>query len=71
MWYMYLTKGMPELLKASCIYFQGYTGKGGLTACACGSVFASPTPRRIMPAVHAACGTNKSKFFLFSNLSIV
>jgi len=38
----------------------GYTGKGGLTACACGHVFASPTPRRIMAAVDACCGSQEN-----------
>jgi len=38
----------------------GYTGQGGLTACACGSVFASPSPRRIMAAVNASCGDTKN-----------
>ncbi|GFN97061.1 bifunctional ATP-dependent dihydroxyacetone kinase/fad-amp lyase (cyclizing) [Plakobranchus ocellatus] len=33
----------------------GYVGKGMLTACACGSVFASPPPLCIMAAVNAAC----------------
>ncbi|GFR80030.1 bifunctional ATP-dependent dihydroxyacetone kinase/FAD-AMP lyase (Cyclizing) [Elysia marginata] len=33
----------------------GFVGKGMLTACACGSVFASPPPLCIMAAVNAAC----------------
>ncbi|BFZ07456.1 hypothetical protein BsWGS_10495 [Bradybaena similaris] len=37
----------------------GYVGKGGLTACACGSVFTSPPPGCIMAAVNAACQQQK------------
>uniref|UniRef100_A0A0B7AWN0 Triokinase/FMN cyclase n=1 Tax=Arion vulgaris TaxID=1028688 RepID=A0A0B7AWN0_9EUPU len=33
----------------------GYVGKGGLTACACGSVFTSPPPGCIMTAINAVC----------------
>ncbi|CAL1539418.1 unnamed protein product [Lymnaea stagnalis] len=37
----------------------GYVGKGGLTACACGSVFTSPPPGCIMAAINAACQQHK------------
>ncbi|KAK0040544.1 bifunctional ATP-dependent dihydroxyacetone kinase/FAD-AMP lyase (cyclizing) [Biomphalaria pfeifferi] len=37
----------------------GYVGKGGLTACAFGSVFTSPPPGCILAAVNAACQQQK------------
>ncbi|XP_041354641.1 triokinase/FMN cyclase-like [Gigantopelta aegis] len=36
----------------------GFVGKGMLTACVCGSVFASPPPQEILPAIRAVAKNN-------------
>ncbi|KAH9509125.1 hypothetical protein Btru_049123 [Bulinus truncatus] len=46
----------------------GYVGKGGLTACACGSVFTSPPPGCIMAAVNAACQQQKGEISAMASL---
>ncbi|KAH9509117.1 hypothetical protein Btru_049098 [Bulinus truncatus] len=46
----------------------GYVGKGGLTACACGSVFTSPPPGCIMAAVNAACQQQKGEISAMTSL---